>query len=134
MRTDKWETPQWLYDKLHRIFQFTLDACADEDNAKCAYYYTEADDGLKKSWGGCRVWCNPPYGRGIDKWVKKAAEEVLDDQTCVVMLLPASVDTRWYHEYIAYNPRAHTVFLKGRLKFGGSKVNAPFPSMIVVFA
>ena len=84
--------------------------------------------------GGYRTFVNPPYGRQIGEWVKKAAETVLDDKSCVVMLLPARTDTKWFHDYIANNPRAHTVFLKGRLKFGDEKQNAPFPSMIVVFA
>jgi len=133
-KSDKWETPQWLFDRLNRIFCFELDACADEANHKCDRYFSESDNGLEKSWGGYRTWCNPPYGRQLGKWVEKAAETVLDDQSCVVMLVPARTDTRWYHDYIANNPRAHVVFLKGRLKFGGAKENAPFPSMIVVFA
>lgn len=132
--TDKWETPQDLYDRLNQIFCFNLDACADETNHKCDRYFTEAQDGLSQSWGGYRVWCNPPYGRSIGAWVEKAADAVLDGQTSVVMLLPARTDTRWYHDFIAYNEHAHVHFIRGRLRFGGSNQNAPFPSMIVLFA
>ena len=72
-------------------------------------------------------WCNPPYGREVGKWVQKAAES----GCTVVMLLPARTDTKWFHEYI-YG-RAEVRFVRGRLKFGGSKNSAPFPSMVVVF-
>jgi len=133
-KTDKWSTPQWLFDRLNNIFCFTLDAYADDANHKCEKYFTEEHNGLNQSGGGYRPFCNPPYGRQIGEWVKKASETVLDDKSCVVMLLPARTDTKWFHDYIANNPRAHTVFLKGRLKFGDEKQNAPFPSMIVVFA
>lgn len=72
-------------------------------------------------------WCNPPYGRQIGAWVKNAAEV---DST-VVMLLPARTDTAWFHDYI-YG-KAEIRFIRGRLKVGGSKNSAPFPSMVVVF-
>ena len=49
----------------------------------------------------------------------------------VVMLLPARTDTRWFHDYI-YG-KAEVRFIRGRLKFGGSKNSAPFPSMVVIF-
>jgi site-specific DNA-methyltransferase (adenine-specific) len=75
---------------------------------------------------------NPPYGREIGKWVKRAYEQVKDEKCdLVVCLLPARTDTRWFHDYI-YN-KAEIRFIKGRLKFGDSKNSAPFPSMIVIF-
>ena len=126
-QTDNWATPQWLFDELNKEFSFTIDVCANSDNAKCRRYYTKAQDGLKQNWGGENVFCNPPYGREISKWVKKASES----NTLVVMLLPARTDTKWFHEYI-YN-KAEVRFLKGRLKFGNSENSAPFPSMIVIF-
>jgi len=89
---------------------------------------------FKNLGGGQRTWCNPPYGRQIGKWVAKAAETVKDNNSLVVMLLPARTETAWYHDYISNNPQAHTIFLRGRIKFGNSQNNAPFPSMIVVFA
>ena len=126
-QSDMWETPQWLFDKLNAEYNFTLDACAVPDNAKCPVYFTPDQDGLSQDWTG-RVWCNPPYGREIGKWVRKAFECSAD---VVVMLLPARTDTRWFHDYV--NRGGHVEFLKGRLHFGGSKNAAPFPSMIVVF-
>ena len=93
--TDLWATPQWLFDELDAKYHFTVDVCATPDNAKCEKYYTEAQDGLAQKWTG-RVWCNPPYGRQIGKWVKKASECAAD---VVVMLLPARTDTAWFHDY-----------------------------------
>ena len=81
--------------------------------------------------GGYRVFCNPPYGRGVGKWVEKAYKEAQQEDTLVVMLLPARTDTKWFHEYI-YN-KTEIRFIKGRIKFGGCKNPAPFPSMIVIF-
>lgn len=126
-KTDQWATPQDFFDELHKEFNFTLDPCADKDNAKCAKYYTSQDDGLTKDWGGERVFCNPPYGREIGKWIKKAH----DSNTLVVMLIPARTDTKAWHEYIF--GKAEVRFVRGRLKFGNSKNSAPFPSAIVIF-
>jgi len=127
-QTNEWATPQDFFDKLNKEFNFTLDPCATQDNAKCSKFYTQEDDGLKQSWDNEVVFCNPPYGREIGKWVGKASTAM---GGVVVMLIPARTDTRYFHEYI-YG-KAEIRFLKGRLKFGGSKNSAPFPSMIVIF-
>ena len=125
-KTDLWETPQALFDELNREFGFQTDVCALPENAKCDEFYMQEQDGLSQQWTGV-CWCNPPYGRQVGKWVKKAAES---DAT-VVMLLPARTDTKWFHDYIL--PKAEIRFIKGRLKFGGSKNSAPFPSMVCIF-
>lgn len=130
-KTDNWATPQDFYDKLDSEFHFTLDPCADKNNHKCKKYYTKEDDGLLQDWGGEIVFCNPPYGRQISKWVEKYFNESRKDKTIVVMLIPARTDTKYFHQYI-YN-KAELRFVKGRLKFGDSKANAPFPSMVVIF-
>ena len=127
--TGEWETPQALFDELDRIFGgFTLDPCATAENAKCARFFTREDDGLSQPWTG-KVFMNPPYGREIGKWVRKAWAESLKG-ALVVCLLPARVDTRWWHEYAK---KGHVYFLQGRLKFGASLNSAPFPSAIVTF-
>ena len=127
-----WATPQDFFDKLNEEFHFTLDPCADDLNHKCDKYYTKEQDGLKQNWSGERVFCNPPYGRATPKWVQKCFDEVYSGKCrCAVMLLPARTDTRWFHDCI-YN-RAEVRFVKGRLKFGGQKNSAPFPSMVVIF-
>jgi len=86
---------------------------------------------LQQDWQGYRVFCNPPYGKEIGKWVEKCYLESQKPNTMCVMLIPARTDTKWFHEFI-YN-KAETRFLKGRLKFGNSTNSAPFPSMIVIF-
>lgn len=129
--TDEWETPQTLFDELDAEFHFNLDPCASDENHKCRTYYTAEQDGLAENWGGCRVWCNPPYGRKIGRWVEKAYREGCKDGTLVVLLVPARTDTAWFHDFVLH--RAEIRFLRGRLKFGAARYNAPFPSMVVVY-
>lgn len=129
-KTDLWETPQFFFDRLEQEFHFDLDACALPENAKCLRYISPEQDGLKSEWHGNTIWCNPPYGRMIGAWVKKAYQTSLKGKT-VVMLLPARTDTKWFHEYIYHNSEIR--FVKGRLKFGEAKNAAPFPSMVVIF-
>lgn len=129
--TDQWATPSAFYNKPNEEFHFTLDPCADEYNHKCDKYYTKEQDGLKQDWGGEIVFCNPPYGRTVGEWVKKAAHESTKPNTVIVMLIAARTDTKWFHNYI-YG-KAEIRFIKGRLKFGDGKGSAPFPSMVVVF-
>ena len=128
-----WATPQKFFDQLDSEFHFTLDPCADETNHKRARYFTAADDGLKQSWGGQTVFCNPPYGRAIKDWVKKCSEEAKQPNTTVVLLIPARTDTAYFHDYIYQKPNVEIRFIRGRLKFGDGKNSAPFPSMIAIF-
>jgi site-specific DNA-methyltransferase (adenine-specific) len=125
-----WETPQDFFDKLNVEFHFTLDPCANEQNAKCKKFYTIEQDGLAQSWQGEIVFCNPPYGRELSKWVEKAYKESRKPNTIVVMLIPARTDTKYFHQYIY--KKSEIRFIKGRLKFGNSTNGAPFPSMVVV--
>ena len=129
-KTYEWETPQDFFDELNKKFDFGLDVCATKNNSKSKFYYTKEDNGLNKDWNEISgwKWMNPPYGREISNWVKKASESGK-----VVALLPARTDTRWFHNYIYENFGVDVEFIKGRLKFGGSKNSAPFPSMIVIF-
>lgn len=130
---DDWETPQDVFDRLDAEFHFTLDPCADDYNHKCKKYYTKEQDGLIQPWKGETVFCNPPYGRELKYWVSKAFSEANNRGTTVVMLIPSRTDTLWFHNYIYQKPMVEVRFIKGRLKFGGSKNSAPFPSMIVIF-
>lgn len=127
--TDMWSTPQDFFNKLNQEFNFELDVCATHENAKCDRYFTKEQDGLTQEWTGV-IWMNPPYGREIKKWMKKAFESSLSGAT-VVCLIPARTDTQWWHNYVT---RANDIrFVKGWLKFGNSKNAAPFPSAIVIF-
>jgi phage N-6-adenine-methyltransferase len=128
--SNEWETPQNFFDAIDAVFHFTLDVCATHDNAKCERYYTKTEDGLSQNWRGV-CWMNPPYGRAISLWVKKAYESSLTDGTVVVCLLPARTDTRWWHNYVL-SRAARIWFIRGRLRFSG-KGSAPFPSALAVF-
>ena len=127
-KTDLWYTPQDFFKKYDDVYKFETDVCATDDNAKCAKYYTEEMDGLSQEWCGV-CWMNPPYGRTIGNWMKKAYESSIEGAT-VVCLVPARTDTNWWHDYAM---KGDIEFIRGRLKFGGSKNSAPFPSAVVVF-
>ena len=129
-RTEEWATPQDFFDKLNDEFHFTLDPCSTDENAKCEKHFTKEQDGLAQDWTGETVWCNPPYGRGISAWCKKCYEHSLNGGVAV-MLVHARTDTAWFHDWV-YG-KAELRFVRGRLKFGGSKNSAPFPSMVAVY-
>lgn len=126
--TDLWATPQDFYDELDREFGFQVDVCATAENAKCPIFYTKDCNGLDQVWAGS-CWMNPPYGRGISEWMKKAYESSLKGAQ-VVCLVPARTDTSWWHEYAM---KGEVRYVRGRLKFGGHKNSAPFPCAVVIF-
>jgi site-specific DNA-methyltransferase (adenine-specific) len=128
--SDQWATPQAFFNEWHALFNFTLDVCADAQNAKCERYFDLSTNGLKQDWSLEVCWMNPPYGREIGQWVKKAYSESLYGAT-VVCLLPARTDTAWWHDYVL--PFAKVTFIRGRLKFGNATNSAPFPSAVAVF-
>lgn len=129
-KTNEWSTPQEFYDRLNKEYQFTLDPCCTKETAKCDLFFTKEDDGLNQSWEGHTVFMNPPYGREIKDWIKKAYQEGNKPNTIVVCLIPARTDTSYWHKYCM--KASEIILIKGRLKFGG-KGPAPFPSAIVVF-
>lgn len=128
-RSDAWATPIDLFERLDRVWDFTLDVCADESNHKVDRYFTKDDDGLAQTWAPEVCWMNPPYGREIGAWMRKAHAESIAGAT-VVCLVPARTDTAWWHDYAM---RGRIEFIRGRLKFGSARNSAPFPSAIVVF-
>ena len=127
--SNEWTTPADLFAGLDAEFHFDLDVASTDDNALCERHYTQEQDGLSQPWDGS-VWCNPPYGREIGKWMRKAAES--NGGGVTVCLVPARTDTRWWHEWIV-GKATEIRFVRGRLKFGGSDSGAPFPSAIVVY-
>jgi phage N-6-adenine-methyltransferase len=125
-----WETPQAFFDMLDAEFHFSLDVCATVWTAKCRRYFTKEDDGLSMEWSGV-CWMNPPYGRDIGAWLAKAYQSTISNDATVVCLIPARTDTAWWHDYVM---KANEIrLIRGRLKFGGAKNSAPFPSAVVVF-
>lgn len=136
---DEWETPWDFFNQLHQRYLFRLDPCATHKNHKCDFYFTKSSDGLQQDWSKYgSVFMNPPYGRPIAKWIKKAYEESLKG-CLVVCLIPARTDTKWWH---AYCTKGDITYLEGRLKFRGwskkhqkiiDDVPAGFPSAIVKF-
>lgn len=126
---DDWETPKKLYEILDNEFHFNLDPCCTKETAKCISFYTTEDDGLSKEWRG-NVFMNPPYGRQIINWIKKAKEES-DKGSTVVCLVPARTDTKWWHTYCMKS--AEIRFLTKRLTFEGANNKATFPAAIVIF-
>lgn len=128
-KTDLWATPQAFFDEQILLYgPFDIDVCADASNAKCKKFFDKNVDGLKQEWVGT-CWMNPPYGKEIGLWMKKAKESAEDGAT-VVCLVPARTDTKWWHDYAM---KGQITFIRGRLKFGDSKNSAPFPSALVVF-
>ncbi len=130
-KTEEWGTPAWLFDDLNQEFGFTLDVCATPENAKCPAFFTAESDGLEMDWDGV-CWMNPPYGRNIGRWIRKALDASAKGST-VVCLIPARTDTRWWHDYVS---QAEVRFLRGRLYFtrsGATVDRAPFPSAVAIF-
>ena len=130
-KTDDWGTPQALYESLDKEFGFDIDVCAHEGNHKHERYWTIEDDGLSKDWTGMKCYMNPPYGRGIGAWIRKAADSAeRGGGTIVVGLLPCRTDTAWWGDVM----RASEIrFIRGRLHFSEAQNAAPFPSCIVIW-
>lgn len=127
--TDNWATPQDFFDKLHAVFNFQTDVCASVENAKCPKFYDKDTNGLAQEWNGV-CWMNPPYGKAIGDWMRKAYISARNNGATVVCLVPARTDTKWWHDTAAYG---EVFFVPGRLKFGSAKNSAPFPCAVVVF-
>lgn len=147
---DDWTTDPELFERLNREFGFAVDVAASPGNALCQRYITndpyyaarcDATD-PEVHWGlaGETVWNNPPYGRGIPKWLLKAVQQLKERETSSVHLLPAAVETKWFHEIAVPNAREIRL-IKGRLKFGNVVCKdgsvgthfATFPSAVIIF-
>lgn len=130
--SSEWGTPLWLFNEWNNEFHFTLDVCASEINKKVDHYFSKKDEALSKDWGNNVCWMNPPYGRDIKYWIRKAYEASKKGAT-VVCLIPSRTDTAWWHDYVM---KGEITFIRGRVQFelpGSILDNAPFPSAVVVF-
>lgn len=132
---DDWETPAWIFSELDREFSFTLDAAATRLTRKVERFIGPEEDGLKTPWGGpgSRVWLNPPYGRAVKHWVRRAYEQSREGAVVVVLVF-SRTDTSWWHEYAM--KASEIRFVRGRLRFlqdGEEKDPSPAPSCLLVF-
>jgi len=128
---DKWSTPEKVFQPLDDEFSFNLDVCAEPWNAKCPRYLDPKVNGLTQSWSGI-CWMNPPYGREIEHWIRKAYEESQKGST-VVCLVPTRTETAWWHDYCL---RGEIRFVRGRIHFtdvNGKSGRPRFGSAIVIF-
>ena len=124
-----WETPDFLFRALDDEFGFTVDVCATWENKKMSYFFSPQQDAFRRDWKGV-AYMNPPYSRGIDRWLAKAIKSVVDNQATVVCLVPSRTDTNWWFDYARL---AEVRFLKGRLQFEGGNSSAPFPSALLIY-
>jgi len=122
-----WPTPWDLFNRLDEVFHFDLDVCATAENTKCKAFYSPEMDGLKQDWPRDKMmWCNPPYGREIVKWMDKIAES----KCSVVSLVPARTDAKWFQSMLCNNH--FVLWVAGRVRFEGATSSAPFPSAIFI--
>jgi len=131
-RGSDWSTPQELFDKLNAEFNFTLDVCASDWNAKCKKYFTEKDDALKQDWEKNVCFMNPPYGKVLKQWIEKAFQSSLNGAD-VVCLVPSATDLEWWHKFVM---KGEIRFIRGRPRFltkEGKWQQTFSPSTIVVF-
>lgn len=132
-----WRTPAPLFRALDQEFSFSIDIAADGENALTDRFVERETDALAIPWENERVFCNPPYGRELERWLQKAVTSAQDEGALVVMLLPARTGNRWFHRHCL--PHAEIRFIQGRLNFrlGGvssrARSRAPFDSMVVIF-
>jgi len=125
-----WETPESLFKKIDREFNFNLDVCATKESAKCPRYFTPADDGLSQEWSE-RCWMNPPYGKGIGEWMAKAYMHSQSGGT-VVALVPTRTNPPWWHEWVMKADEIR--FIKKKGSFVGTKIGVAFTGhALVVF-
>ncbi len=142
---DDWATPQAVFDKLNAEFRFGLDAAASLENRKASRYLPgPCDDsdvcfcGLCSSWAAPRtgaintqpVFLNPPYGKGLIRWINKCANEAAGGLT-VVALLPDSLDTAWFRLVFATAWEIRIVY--GRIQFDGTTSSNPCGSILAVW-
>ena len=121
-KTTEWGTPDWLFDQLHAEFQFTVDAAASDALHKHQRYWTEQEDGIRQTWAGQRVFCNPPWSaKGLDLFTNKARREATAwefSADASVLVLPAKTDQRWWHDHVL--PYAERRWVNGRVSFQGA--------------
>lgn len=109
-KNDEIQTPDELYQRLHRAFRFDYDAFASHENTKVAKHFStregtfetfsgvprlcSAETGFEYPWTDLHVYSNPPYSL-LMQAVAKFEEEV-ERAAWIAMLVKVDTSTRWY--------------------------------------
>jgi len=129
--TDHWLTPP---DLIELLGPFDLDPCAYHSQpwkTAAVQYALPETDGLMHPWQpGAFVWCNPPYGPEMPKWMQR-----MSLHRNGLMLIFARCETNAFTQVWDY---ANAVgFLKGRIKFcrptGEPGESGTAPSAVIAF-
>lgn len=137
-------TPTDIWNEISKEFNFTLDACASDENHLCAKYYTKNNSCLDKDWTDEVVYCHPMFDIYIGKFVEKCYKEMTENRVLSVMLIPASTHTRYFHKFIYKKPNVEVRFLEkpvkgfrflhdGGIEDDTSKIGYIKPLMLVIF-
>ena len=137
--TDVWLTPPSLLAKLGH---FDLDPCSPLNRPwdTATTHYTIEDDGLTQPWHApawrIRVWMNPPYGRGMDQWMKKLKNHAAGGHGTGIALIFARTETKTFFEHV-WDDADAILFIKGRIRFctpdGTPAGTAGSPSVLIAY-
>jgi len=131
-QTLEWLTPPGLVQALG---PFDLDPCAPAEGRRvwptAALHYSLPQDGLKLPWEG-RVWCNPPYGKELERWVERMAHH----QNGIALIF-ARTETQAFNRWI-WPMASAMLFLEGRIRFhrpitGEQYRDGGAPSVLVAY-
>ena len=123
----EYSTPPKIVEPLIKEFNITKDVCASSENHKLPDYWTKEDDALAKTWEG-NCWMNPPFGRHISKWVRKAYSEASNGTK--VCLIPVRSNTKWWAEV---SPNSEIRFINGEVNFNNEPRGLWLPMCIIIF-
>jgi phage N-6-adenine-methyltransferase len=95
--SERWQTPPEVWNPIHAEFAFDLDAAADAQTARVPIFLSDALSSM--AWPGRRIWLNPPYGRKLEPFVRRAALEAVPGKI-IVGLIPFRCRASWWHEAV----------------------------------
>jgi site-specific DNA-methyltransferase (adenine-specific) len=121
-----------FWKKLNGEFGFTLDACANSRNKRCRVFFSEATDGLKQDWEGNTVWCNPPLGAEMGRWIEKSAIEAGKGAT-VVMFVPEKPEGGFKCLLAKHGCDIETRAINVRIESDVPQLGIPHPMMLLIF-
>lgn len=116
-------TPPYVLEPVREALGgvIALDPCTTPENPCGAFdFYTPPADGAEIRWIADSIFCNPPYGKARERWVRRCIEAG-GGGARVVLLIPAATDTRIFQHALA--SASAVVFIRGRVKFGVLRPN-----------